>query len=162
MIIGLLPTLRRLGQSIRWFGLLALTIWISSHVLHINSSGPPGQDVLASLAMTGALSVVIVFGAWFAVRPLRRALLRIACQLMIRSGITFMVCFGVWELLSMAVRIRRFAFPDYSGLATLHRTYDSVAPAKRAKILAVARTLGESPSCDVFKESIMFLDIVGA
>src|SRR5258708_16566032 len=157
MLMELFPVFRFAGRAALLFGLLAFVAWVSSLYVSSTNVSTPGQSVLLSLT-SALVSFALVFAVWLLMRPVRYAILRVVYRLMIHSGISVLLYFGIWELLTDAVRVRLDALPDYTGLATLHRTYDSVDQRKRTKIISAVRRLAESQRCNVFKDAIMFLD----
>ena len=158
MSVKLFPALRILGRLVKAGSLLGLAGCLPSYIPGTRSSTIPGQDMLTFLVIAAILCATI-FGIWRILRSLRLALLRFLCQLLIRFGSGFLLWYGVWELLSVGVRIRnQFDAPDFTGLATLHKTYDAVERSRKAKILNAVYGLEGSPQCDVYLESVLFLE----
>lgn len=151
MSLRFLSKTQDLGRAVRWLCLLTLTGWLSS-------LAPKTKGVLPEWPFF--VSGAMVFGLWFALRPVRRVCFLKACQFMIGSGISFLLRFGVWELLTVAVQFWPSSLPDFVGIEALHRTYDSMDPSKQREVVATIREFEKWPGCPVAKNAVMFLEVI--
>jgi len=155
------PIFRMASKAFQWLAMLALSAWLSIRWESVFANGQPGNgsSVLGSGLIVAAASLAIVYGLYLVLRPVRRSIFRGSCQLLVRSGTGLFLPLGVWNLLSVSVPSRPTASPDYAGLMALHRTYDSLDPLRRQRIVEVVYGLEEWPS-PVAKQAQMFLDAV--
>ncbi len=159
MNLALLPAVRILFRLVKSAGLFALAGCLPSYIPVKTSSAIPGQEIITFIVIAAAIYGAI-FGVWKILLPLRLTLFRFICKLLIHSGNGFLLLFGVWELLSVGVRVRKFGVPDFTGVAALHKTYDSLDRFTKAHVVTVVRILQGSPPCGVYQEAILFLDAV--
>lgn len=147
--IRILSSVRNLGRVVRWSFFLAFTLWLADLVPR-GGVIPEGPFLIAISAVTSL---------WFLLRGIRQICFLAICRLMIRSGISFLLRFGVWELLTVGVHFWPGGMPDYAGFAALHRMYDTLDAMKRYRMVKTIREF-ESKPCPVTKEAIMFLEFI--
>jgi hypothetical protein len=167
MFLETLPKLRMFGRLVKWLGLAALALWLSTKVTipwlapsAYQSEAGALADGFLSLAAISLASFGAVLGTWLALAPVRHTLFRMFCQLMIRTGVGLLVDFGSWELLSINAQARRSSILDYSGISSLDRIYCAADQLMQARILRTVHLLAELPQCGVSQDAMIFIEVV--
>ncbi len=130
MLLWVVYAVRGFGIAARWLVLLATTLWLKGLAPEFTGVIPDAPTIVCFL---------IALCLWIVLYRVRQFFFLTFCGCMIRSGITPVLRFAVWELIYAGSRTLPGDVPKYAGYEVLLNTYETLNAVERGKMVKAIR-----------------------